>query len=88
MSSDLPPRRRRPRMPDPLLGQVLEWVELGEPVETIAARIRCRLPDQSSRVPLVTELRRQTLALQAEGRLGRAQYLERVIEAMEQLPGA
>ena len=75
-------------MPDLLLGQVLEWVELGEPVETIAVRIRTRLPDESSRMPLVTELRRQAQALRAEGRSGRAQYLERVIEAMEQLPGA
>jgi hypothetical protein len=67
---------------------VLEWVELGEPVETIAVRIRSRLPDESSRVPLVTELRRQAQALRAEGRSGRAQYLERVIEAMEQPPDA
>jgi hypothetical protein len=37
---------------------------------------------------LVGELRRQAQALRADGRAGRAQYLERVIEAMEQLPDA
>ena len=72
----------------PLLDLVMTWIEDRVPVETIAMRIRRHLPDQPSRVRVIKELRRRARVFWVENRWGRAQHLERGVEAMERPPGA
>ena len=71
----------------PLLDRVITWVEDGIPVDTIATRIRRHLPDPPDRIRLIKELRRRAHSLWTDNRWGRAQHLERIVEAMERPPG-
>jgi len=71
----------------PLLDRVMTWIEDGVPVETIAIRIRRHLADPPDQVRLIKELRRRARSLWTDKRWGRAQHLERIVEAMERPPG-
>jgi hypothetical protein len=71
----------------PLLDRVTTWIEEGISVDTIAIRIRRHLPDPPDRVRLIKELRRRAHSLWTDKWWGRAQHLERIVEAMERPPG-
>jgi hypothetical protein len=72
----------------PLLDRVMSWIEDGVPVETIAIRVRRHLPNPPDRIRLIKELRRRAHGLSTDNPWGRAQHLERLVEAMERPPGA